>query len=89
MVVALVFSSLSGDPRINIFFAGVILEPATETATSPSTTSPSPRYGYHLYKHENKLLLLFLFKLLYLLFSKKIIVMSTRLRPNRVPCPYA
>ena len=37
MVVTPVFSSHSGDPRINIFFAGVILEPATETATSPST----------------------------------------------------
>ena len=37
MEVTPVFSSHSGDPRINIFFAGVILEPATEMATSPST----------------------------------------------------
>ena len=45
MVVILVFSNHSRDPRINIFSAGIILEPATETATSPSTAKS--------YKHEN------------------------------------
>ena len=42
MVVTLVFSSHSGDPRINIFFTDVVLEPATDTAVSvagSSTTS--------------------------------------------------